>query len=140
MIDNTIYLIQIAFLATCIPVLGLCIFMAWRSRLAFNGLIRGIILMLSALIVVLILLIIRRLDDAYGILNETTRLLLSSGVAIFIGASIFFLVLDLNYIYRNRHIYAMIQEMRKKREAEYEAIREKSERGISWNQAHKRIT
>jgi hypothetical protein len=105
--NDAIYAVQIAAMLTCI-------YMAWMARKAINGLSRGLILLC-------LLLIVRRIDDVFGILDTPATLILSSAVALV-------LLFDMYSIYKNREIYALYLENRKKRIDDLEAQREKAER------------
>lgn len=87
--------------------------MVWRSRQALNGLTRSILLLLA-------LLIVRRLDDAFGILDGTATAILSSAVVALIAV-------DLHYIYRQRGLFAMYQRNRLERIAQLEKMRQQNE-------------
>lgn len=103
------YVIQILFLLSCI-------YMAWRSRRALNGL-ANVMLILYAF------LIIRRLDDMARNPEDVGIFILSSIVVLFV-------TLENWKIYKARHIYEFYLRNRQKRIAEYESMREKSERTI----------
>ncbi len=122
------YLIQIGFLIACIPLLVFCVFMVNRSRLALNGLYRGLVLLLSMLIALIVLLIVRRVDDMLGILDSATILFLSSAVMLLVVSMVVVVTLDLYFLYRNRALYAMWQAARQKRIDDLEAAYQKSER------------
>lgn len=106
MLEDAIYLFQIAVLLACI-------YMTYQSRRALNGLTRSVILFI-------VLLIARRLNDAFGILDSVAVLILSSIVVLIIAA-------DLSYIYRQRHFYEAWHKARGEREAQLERMRKHSE-------------
>lgn len=119
MIETLIFIVQIAALMACI-------FMLWRSRRALNGMGRATMLLCVALI-------IRRLDDAFHILDSMGILILSS---IVVGLVFY----DVLQVYKQRHLFALYWQSRQARIDEYEALREKSERHSgSWNQAYKKV-
>lgn len=119
MIETSIFIVQIAALLACL-------FMLWKSRRALNGMGRATMLLCVALI-------IRRLDDAFHILDAIGILLLSSAVV----ALVFYDVLQ---VYKQREVFALYWQSRQARIDEYEALRQRSERNSgSWNQAYKRV-
>lgn len=103
---------EIIYLAQ-IVILLVCIYMTWRVRHEISGLARGLIALFA-------LLIVRRLDDAFGILDATATLILSSAVVIVVAD-------DLYHIYKMRETLKASRILRRQREAELEAIRERSE-------------
>lgn len=132
--QTVFYIVQIVLLLLCIPFLGICIFMVVESRAALNGLARGLIALLSLLIALSILISIRRIDDAFGILNSTTTLILSSIVALVFISIVMLVTIDLHYLYKNRGLYTWWKRNQQERINEYEAMREKSERiGSMWS-------
>ncbi len=106
MIETVIYLAQIAILCACI-------YMTWKARLALNGLGRGLILLF-------LLLVVRRIDDAFQILNDVGTLVLSSTVVALVAYDIF-------QIYRARHVYEIYWRTRKARIEELERQRARHE-------------
>lgn len=111
---------QVVYLAQIFALL-VCIYMTWRVRFVLNGLARG-------LIALFVLLIVRRVDDAFGILDTTATLILSSAVVIVVAD-------DLYQIYRMRETLKAALLLRQKRVAELEADRYKAEQlaGKSWD-------
>ncbi len=99
--DKSIYIAQIVALLCCL-------YMLWKARKATNGLGRGMMLLF-------VLLIVRRLDDAFSILNDTGVLILSSLVVAVI-------VFDVYKIYSMRELYSLYLENRKARIDELERI------------------
>lgn len=98
-LDKFIYIAQIVALL-------ICAYMVFRARHAINGLARGVFLLL-------LLLIVRRVNDAFGILDETGVLILSSGVVVI-------LMFDIWQVYKDRTIYAEYLRNRQKRIDELE--------------------
>lgn len=113
-IEIVVYVIQII-------VLLVCIYMTWRVRFALSGLARG-------LIALFILLIVRRVDDAFGVLSAAETVILSTAVVIVVAD-------DLYYLYKMRETLQVSHLMRKQREAKLEAARKRSEElaGKSWD-------
>lgn len=103
------YVIQILFLLSCI-------YMAWRSRRALNGL-ANVMLILYAF------LIIRRLDDMARNPEDVGIFILSSIVVLFV-------TLENLKIYRARDVYALYLRNRQERIESLEEMRAKSERTI----------
>jgi ABC-type multidrug transport system permease subunit len=99
LLDKSIYIAQIVALLWCS-------FMIWKARQATNGLGRGMLLLLF-------LLILRRVDDAFSILDDTGVLILSSLVVMVI-------VFDVYQIYKMRGLYALYFANRQERIDELE--------------------
>ncbi len=99
---------QIVFIAQII-ILCWCSYMVWRARQALNGLGRGMLLLF-------VLLIIRRLDDAFHVLDNTGVLLLSSAVVLIVAY-------DVHRIYKERETYVLYLQNRRKRIADLEMLR-----------------
>lgn len=101
-------------------------FMVWRARKAFNGL-------WWELIVLFVSLAIRRVDDMIRNADEIGILILSSVVVTIVTHGIY-------RIYRDRKPLEFYLINRHKREAELEALRQRSERNSGdWNQAYKKV-
>lgn len=100
-------------------------FMVWRARKAFSGL-------WWELIILFVSLAIRRLDDMTRNADEIGILILSSVVVAIVTHGVYCL-------YRDRKPLEFYLFNRRKREAELEAMRQRSERGGNWNQAYKRL-
>jgi hypothetical protein len=133
MIDD-VYIVQICILALCLPLLVACVYMAYKSRAALNGMARSLILLLALLALLVLVLIVRRVFDSLGFMDDVASLVFSSAVTV----TSFFIALlttvDVYYLYRNRAVYAARLENRRNREAQLEAIRERSERiSGAWN-------
>lgn len=129
-----IYIIQIVLLLMSIPPLVACLYMVYKSRAALNGLTRGLSALLVMLMALMVLLIVRRLDDAFGILNSSATLILSSVVALMSVSIVMLVTIDLHYLYRNRGLYIWWKRNQQERINEYESMREKSERiGSMWS-------
>lgn len=119
MIEQFIFIAQIAALVACL-------FMLWKSRKALNGMGRATMLLCVALIV-------RRLDDAWHILDSAGILILSSAVVVLV-------FYDVLQVYKERDLYMRYLENRKARIFALESLRQKSERGgDDWNQAYKKV-
>lgn len=130
MTETTVYLIQIAGLLLCLPLLVACIAMVYQSRAALNGLMRGLIALLSLLIVLIVLLCVRRFDDAFNVFDNSAALIFSS-IVVLVSISIVILVtVDLYYLYRNRELYTIWRVNQRERIEELETMRERSERAI----------
>lgn len=99
--DKSIYIAQIVALLWCL-------YMTWRARKAMNGLVRGMMLLF-------LLLIVRRIDDAFSIFDNTGILILSSLVVIVI-------TFDVYQIYKMRWLYALYLENRRTRIDELEKM------------------
>jgi hypothetical protein len=84
-----------------IAVLAGCIYMTWHVRRILSGMAPG-------LIGLLVLLIVRRLDDAFDVLDTTATLVLSSLVVILV-------TYDLYKLFRMRHVYSVYFQNRQRR-------------------------
>lgn len=98
---------KLIYIAQIIALLW-CLYMVWRARKATNGLGRGMMLLF-------ILLIVRRLDDAFGILDDFGVLILSSLVVMVI-------TFDIYQLYKMRGLYTLYLENRQERIAALEKL------------------
>lgn len=128
-----IYSAQIVMLLLCIPIAGLSIYMVWHARLALNGLARGLILLLSMLIVLVALLIVQRLDDMQDVLTPEMTAILSSAVALLMLAVIIVVLVDVSYLYRQREFYTTWRAARQAKETQLENMRKASEARKRWD-------
>jgi|MudIll2142460700_1097286.scaffolds.fasta_scaffold19192_6 amino acid transporter len=127
-----IYAVQILMLLACMSLFSLCTYMAYQARLALNGLARSIILLFSLLILLMALLILRRLDDALGLFDNT--IVLSSAVVLVACGIALTVTLDMYYVYRQRDVYAAWMAARKAKEDSLEELWNKNERTRKWDQ------
>ena len=106
--------------AAQIAALLACLYMTWRSKRALNGMARGMMLLM-------LLLIVRRVDDMTGILDNLQTMILSSAVVVLV-------TYDIYAVYRQRDVFAMYLENRKKRIDEMENQRKASEARKKWDE------
>ena len=122
---------QIAALCFCVVMFGACLYMVYKSRVALNGLARGIVLLLLLLIGFMAMMIVRRVDLIYNIVGD--EISFPSILVAMACVIAFVFTLDMYYVYRQRDFYSAWAAARKAREERLETMRAMNERGVSWD-------